>query len=368
MNNQYHTPEGVRDIVPSEYTRKAGLEQNILDLMKGEGFLLMQTPSFEFFDVFAKYIDERDFSLERKKHMKVVWRTLKRFELYKGLTLTFDNITDETLRTVEQFFKDEHLICERKGYEKILRAVPESRKPRPRGKNATNNFMRHLRAFIYWAIDKDYTTNNPFRKYKIVECTYGKPIYLTIDERRKLYHTNFSRHPRIARQRDIFVFQCMLGCRVGDLWIMTKDNIVDGGIEYIPSKTKDKDASPLRVPLNSIATEILERYKDCEGDKLLPFTSQQQYNKDIKTMFRGARLNRVVTVLNPTTREEEKHPLWKVASSHMARRCFIGNLYKILKDPNLIGKLSGHKEGSRAFTRYREIDEETSKELVTMLE
>ena len=85
-------------------------------------------------------------------------------------------------------------------------------------------------------------------------------------------------------------------------------------------------------------------------------------------MFRGARLNRVVTVLNPTTREEEKHPLWEVASSHMARRCFIGNLYKILKDPNLIGKLSGHKEGSRAFARYRDIDEETSRELVTMLE
>lgn len=321
-----------------------------------------------FFDVFAKYIDERDFSLERKKHMKVVWRTLKRFELYKGITLTFDNITDETLRTFEQFFKDEHIICERKSYEKILNAVPESRRPQPRGKNATNNLMRHLRAFIYWAIDKDYTTNNPFRKYKIVECTYGKPIYLTIDERNKLYHANFSRHPRIARQRDIFVFQCLIGCRVGDLWEMTKDNIVDGAIEYIPNKTKDEDAAAVRVPLNSIATEILERYKDCEGDKLLPFTSQQHYNKDIKTMFRGARLNRVVTVLNPTTREEEKHPLWEVASSHMARRCFIGNLYKKVKDPNLIGKLSGHKEGSRAFTRYRDIDEETSRELVTMLE
>lgn len=321
-----------------------------------------------FFDVFAKYIDERDFSLERKKHMKVVWRTLKRFELYKGLTLTFDNITDETLRTFEQFFKDEHIICERKSYEKILKAVPESRKPQPRGKNATNNFMRHLRAFIYWAIDKDYTTNNPFRKYKIVECTYGTPIYLTIEERNKLYHANFSRHPRIARQRDIFVFQCLIGCRVGDLWAMTKDNIVDGAIEYIPNKTKNEDAITVRVPLNSIAIEILERYKDCEGDQLLPFTSQQHYNKDIKTMFRGARLNRVVTVLNPTTREEEKHPLWEVASSHMARRCFIGNLYKKVKDPNLIGKLSGHKEGSRAFTRYREIDEETSRELVTMLE
>ena len=319
-----------------------------------------------FFDVFTKYIDERDFSLQRKRHMKVVWRTLKRFELYKKVELSFDTITADTLSAIEEFYKEEYRFSENKSYSKILDAVPESRKPQPRGKNATNNFMRHLRAFIYWAIVKEYTTNNPFKKYKIVECTYGTPIYLTIDERNKLYHANFSRHPRIARQRDIFVFQCCIGCRVGDLWEMTRDNIVDGAIEYIPNKTKEEDATTVRVPLNAIALEILDRYKDC--DKLLPFTSQQHYNKDIKTMFRGARLNRVVTVLNPTTREEEKHPLWEVASSHMARRCFIGNLYKKVKDPNAIGAMTGHVEGSKAFARYRDIDDDVKKEMVSMLE
>ena len=85
-------------------------------------------------------------------------------------------------------------------------------------------------------------------------------------------------------------------------------------------------------------------------------------------MFRGAHLNRVVTVLNPTTREEEKHPLWEVASSHMARRCFIGNLYKKVKDPNAIGAMTGHVEGSKAFARYRDIDDDVKKEMVSMLE
>lgn len=60
--------------------------------------------------------------------------------------------------------------------------------------------------------------------------------------------------------------------------------------------------------------------------------------------------------------------LTEVASSHLARRCFIGNLYKQVKDPNLVGALSGHKEGSRAFARYREIDEDMKRELVSMLE
>lgn len=62
-------------------------------------------------------------------------------------------------------------------------------------------------------------------------------------------------------------------------------------------------------------------------------------------------VDRMVTVLNPTTGAEEKRPLNEIASSHLARRTFIGNLYKKVKDPNLVGSLSGHKKGSKAFAR-----------------
>ena len=319
-------------------------------------------------DVLSKYINSRDYSISRIRHFKVIWRTIKRFELYKGLSLTLDNVTDETLRTFEQFVKDEHKLCERTSYKKILDAVPESRTPQPRGKNAINNIMRYFRTFYKWAVKNEFTTNDPFKKFEITECVYGTPVYLTVEERNRLYKANFSRHERISRQRDIFVFQCVIGCRVSDLWSMTKANVVNGAIEYIPRKTKEGDPVTVRVPLNAIALEILEKYKDIEGDQLLPFTSQQHYNKDIKTMFMGAGLNRIVTILNPTTREPEQHPLWEVASSHMARRCFIGNLYKKVKDPNAIGALSGHVEGSKAFARYRAIDEDIKKEMVTMLE
>ena len=76
----------------------------------------------------------------------------------------------------------------------------------------------------------------------------------------------------------------------------------------------------------------------------------------------------MITVLNPTTGREEKRPLNELASSHLARRTFVGNLYKKVKDPNLVGSLSGHAEGSKAFARYREIDEDMKKELVDLLE
>ena len=99
----------------------------------------------------------------------------------------------------------------------------------------------------------------------------------------------------------------------------------------------------------------------------MPFISEQKYNDAIKKAFELAEINRIVTILDPLTNEEVKKPLYEVVSSHMARRTFIGNIYKKVKDPNLIGALSGHKEGSKAFNRYREIDEDMKKELVNLL-
>ena len=320
-----------------------------------------EQPQHSFFDVYEHYIDTHKFSDHRRKQNRVIWRTLKRYEIFKGLSFTFDNITADTLRDFEKFLADEHKLVDQKKYQKVLTAVPETRTPQPRGKNTINDFMIRLRSFYIWANENDYTTTNPFKHFTIAECVYGTPYYITIEERNQLYNFDFSDNPDLARQRDIFVFQCLIGCRVSDLWAMTKSNLVNGAIEYIPRKTKEGRAITVRVPLNAIATEIVERYKDFDKVKLFKLTTQQQYNRDIKTMFRLSGLTRIVTVINPTTREEEQRPICDIASSHLA-------LYKKVKDPNLIGKLSGHKEGSRAFSRYREIDEETSRELVTMLE
>ena len=52
----------------------------------------------------------------------------------------------------------------------------------------------------------------------------------------------------------------------------------------------------------------------------------------------------------------------------MVRRTFIGNIYKLVKDPNLVSALTGHIEGSRAFTRYRTIDIDIKKDLIKILE
>jgi len=76
----------------------------------------------------------------------------------------------------------------------------------------------------------------------------------------------------------------------------------------------------------------------------------------------------MVTILDTVTGKEVQKPICDVATSHMARRNFIGNLYKKVKDPNLVGKLSGHCEGSKAFARYRDIDDDMIREMTNLLD
>lgn len=332
-----------------------------------------------FFAALDLFLSKHKLSEVRKKNFRVIYRALQRFEMWNKTTLDLDTITQETLRDFEEFLRVENTFfqkdeqsnkwsCINEDYKAVYEAYPETRTPQARGQNTINDIFTKLRTFYLWCIDNGKTTNNPFRHYKIEECVYGTPYYITIEERNQLYNADLSARPQLAIQRDIFVFQCLIGCRVGDLYRFTKANVINGAIEYIARKTRDNRAITVRVPLNAIAKEILERYADYGGDKLLPFISEQKYNIAIKEAFKLAGITRIVTVRNPTTGEEEQRPINEIASSHLARRCFVGNLYKQVKDPNLVGALSGHKQGSKAFTRYREIDEEMKQDLVKLLE
>ena len=57
--NLLHTPEGVRDIYGEEYAKKLKLEKMIHKKLKSFGYQDIQTPSFEFFDVFSREIGTR---------------------------------------------------------------------------------------------------------------------------------------------------------------------------------------------------------------------------------------------------------------------------------------------------------------------
>ena len=350
-----------------------------------------------FFDVMGKYLSTHKLSVARQKNFKVIMRSLRRFELFKkkeghrGFKMSFVNLSVDMLHQIEDFLGNEKDAFLK--YPDIYEEIPYSTKvavktpkrkrpprldengneipkgmPKPRGQNSVADMMLRFRSFIIWANDNGYTSNNPFKHFTIGEIVYGTPIYITNSERNRLLETDLSDNKELETQRDIFVFQCLIGCRVSDLYKMTYRSIIGDAIEYIPRKTKEDRAITVRVPLNDTAKRLITKYQDYERGSLFPFNTEQDYNRKIKEAFKRAGLGRMVTVLDQQTREEIQKPLYEVASSHMARRSFIGNIYKKVKDPNLVGALSGHKEGSKVFARYRTIDDDMKKELIGMLE
>lgn len=56
MEQQLHTPEGVRDICNIECGKKLSLENRLHKVLQLYGYHDIQTPTFEYFDVFRKEI------------------------------------------------------------------------------------------------------------------------------------------------------------------------------------------------------------------------------------------------------------------------------------------------------------------------
>ena len=329
--------------------------------------------SIVFEKLFTRFLKAQRLADTRKRQMLVVMTAGMRFELYtqksgnKSFRFNVKTITNATMKEFWNFLKDEHTISAE--HPELYKEVKDCQSViSKRSNNTLVGFMKRLKVFFSWCIDEKLIMDSPLADFEMPTEKYGTPIYITKEEMHKIYAHDFSDKPHLERQRDIFIFQCCIGCRVGDLVRLTKNDIINGTLEYIASKTIEENQKTIVVPLNKTALAILEKYKDHEGPTLLPFITQPKYNDAIKIIFKEAGITRNVTYLNPLTEKEEKVPLTTIASRHMARRRFVGNLYKQVLDPNIVASMSGHAENSRAFSRYREIDKEIKTNAVNLLD
>lgn len=95
-NRLLHIPEGVRDIYNSECERKLLLENELMKLIRSFGFADIQTPSFEFFEVYSKERGSVD-----SKHM------YKFFDREGNTLVLRPDMTPSIARCVAKYYKDE---------------------------------------------------------------------------------------------------------------------------------------------------------------------------------------------------------------------------------------------------------------------
>ncbi len=93
-----HTPEGVRDIYGEEYAGKLRIENLIMEKVRSYGYEDIQTPTFEFFDVFSKEVGTTPS------------RELYKFFDKEGNTLVLrPDFTPSMARCAAKYFMDEDI-------------------------------------------------------------------------------------------------------------------------------------------------------------------------------------------------------------------------------------------------------------------
>ena len=93
-----HTPEGVRDIYNGECEKKMGLQDHLRSTLKNYGYHFIETPTFEFFDIFGKEIGT------------IPSRELYKFFDREGNTLVLrPDMTPSIARCAVKYYMDEDL-------------------------------------------------------------------------------------------------------------------------------------------------------------------------------------------------------------------------------------------------------------------
>ena len=328
--NDTPSPEKFREDLKKKLGRTA-----VVKVLEQEGF----------FDRFDKYITDADLSPGRKKHLKTTYNKLKSF----NPKTTFETVNVQYLTDFQNYLIK---YTNKKG-ENI-------------SKNTIISELRRFRAFLGYSIKHGWTTNYPFNSFTIDSESFGDPVFITVEERDKLFSA-YIPNASLSRVRDIFVFQCFIGCRVGDLVNLKKSNIVGDCIEYIAAKTKDDKTRVARIPLSDKAKSILSRYNLPNGE-LLPFITGQRYNVYLKDLFKYVGITRNVTIVDPKTRQSKQISIADIASSHMARRVFVGSLHRKGVKNEIIASMSGHTKDSKAFSRYYNINKEDQEQAMKLIQ
>ena len=98
MEQLLHTPEGVRDIYNGECARKLAVEQKIRETMNLYGYRDIQTPGFEFFDIF------------RKERGSVASKDMFKFFDREGNTLVLrPDMTPSIARCAAKYYSEERI-------------------------------------------------------------------------------------------------------------------------------------------------------------------------------------------------------------------------------------------------------------------
>lgn len=230
------------------------------------------------------------------------------------------------------------------------------RRLQKRNSNTIAGRMKTYKAFFDAMVSKHYITESPFdalsknAKREMMREEYDEPIFLEVDELMQVMETEVDEDMQVVK--DIFVCNCMLGCRISELASLSRDDLhVEDGIPYfayLPTKTLRTARTTrglIKTPLMRPVFDIMAKYGFS-----LPLdnvSGKDGYNKRLKVLLKQCMIVRKVFVSD--NGKVEARMICDVASSKIARKTFVEAMQQVQIDEYASGL---HKRGSDAVEHY----------------
>lgn len=290
-------------------------------------------------------------------------RKLQRFLTIKGLSaISAREFTSDLLLEYRQFIYDEYQYVTK--FPELYPKGEGRHAPARRCKCTTVvHDLKALQAFFRELEDTGEIRRSPFKKISfekrrsIMHVMYDAPIFLKAEELRRVMATGVP--PELQWVKDVFVLNCALGCRIGDLLRLTMDKVAvsDEGIpyvHYIPSKTARSQGThhEIQTPLIEPALEIIRRTRLAFiGHN--PKYEREVYNKKLRNLLEYCGIDRPVCLYDHVLADNVYRPLYEVASSKLARKTHVDMLTKVQINYYAAGL---HQPGSDAVFRYTNLE------------
>lgn len=225
--------------------------------------------------------------------------------------------------------------------------------------NAYAIHLRNIRSVFNYAIDEEYTTLYPFRKFSIKKEETRKRC-LTVEQLRTLQDYPCEEYQ--IRYRDMFMLMFyMIGINASDLFMAKKEDVVNGRLEYKRHKT----GKLYSIKIEPEAQTIIDRYMG-KGDYLLDIMDNYGNYKDFLHRM-GVALKQIgETERKGLGGKKSRSPLFSDLSSYWSRHTWATIAAELDIPMETISKALGHSYGCDTTAIYinfdmRKVDEANRK-------
>ncbi len=212
-----------------------------------------------------------------------------------------------------------------------------------------------LKTFLGYARKNGIKVNESYKDFSIKKEKL-EVIALTESEFSDLLNMDLTKRKKLDQVRDVFCFSCASGLRISDMQQLRREHIKRDEITLTIKKTKTE----LTIPLNSITSAILDKYKD--QYKPLPLISSQKLNTYVKELCKEAKIDEPIEIVRfrGAKRETSIYPKYELIHLHTGRKTFCTLSLEKGMSAEQVMSISGHTD-YKSFKRYVDVTEKLKK-------